>query len=500
MCGIFGYVTKNNEYDSRLTAALPVLAIEMDKRGGHSWGVTDGLDYIHKELGDMQEGWCPDYNGRPMFAGHTRFASTGAKVIENSHPFKIGDIIGMHNGIVYNHKELAEKFGYEYQVDSELIFKHMAAGRSLVDIRGYGAIQYFKGGKCFLGRFNHGELSIAKTDIGVVWASTEKAVKIACHMAGIAVEYFYQVEERKLFTITEGELFTTDVELDITYMAKGAKWSDGKEMTPTYTYNGYTGYGGYGSGGYGRHSKKHNKNTDKGGFGVVGGFSNSNKDSSKEPMCYCSRGPGKSEYICQNCKEQREKAVKLIQGAQSTTVIVADSNITDFVPDQHGVARRNNVGRKFTTTAGVVEIVRTKWNDACHMCTFMLDDYAWLTKKDGVLCDTCLEMLCDVPSLFNDAVDAADAEDAAADKEWAAGSQMWKTTAEEVYPSIRSVGCGFCITVMVDSDDVYTNLDGETLCTACFLNEIAASSAVLIEKPAILLPETTSTQTNVQVN
>ena len=38
--------------------------------------------------------------------GHTRFATEGAIVKSNAHPFRVGDVVGTHNGCVYNVKEM----------------------------------------------------------------------------------------------------------------------------------------------------------------------------------------------------------------------------------------------------------------------------------------------------------------------------------------------------------------------------------------------------------
>jgi len=54
--------------------------------------------------------------------GHTRAATTGApECNENNHPIIDGPIIGVHNGIVLNHRALDKKYGKQAEVDSAAI-------------------------------------------------------------------------------------------------------------------------------------------------------------------------------------------------------------------------------------------------------------------------------------------------------------------------------------------------------------------------------------------
>jgi glutamine phosphoribosylpyrophosphate amidotransferase len=59
--------------------------------------------------------------------GHTRAATHGSAYnIENDHPLLSGSIIGVHNGIIWNHEQLKKEHGDAgIAVDSQALFAHM---------------------------------------------------------------------------------------------------------------------------------------------------------------------------------------------------------------------------------------------------------------------------------------------------------------------------------------------------------------------------------------
>ncbi len=83
---------------------------------GESKGYYGGLLKIWREYEDY---------GR-VFLGHCRAGTTGDKEDnENNHPIKVGNIVGIHNGIIRNHEEIFKKLGCKRsgKVDSEAIFR-----------------------------------------------------------------------------------------------------------------------------------------------------------------------------------------------------------------------------------------------------------------------------------------------------------------------------------------------------------------------------------------
>lgn len=236
MCGIAGYSCLN-QYDSRINIAFPILALYMENRGRKSWGWTDGKEQIVKTLGTISDGMNPSFLGYKEAALHTRQPTTGATVADNSHPFRIGDVLGMHNGVVRNHDELQKKYDRKCAVDSEHIFYHIAENRDLGDISAYGAIVFWRNGKLHLGRFNGGELTLVKTENAWMFASTKDSLEVALRLSGLSKgAVYFKLKEGQLYRI-EGDKLYKDMELNFSEY-------------DTRKYGTWQNQGGYGYGSY----------------------------------------------------------------------------------------------------------------------------------------------------------------------------------------------------------------------------------------------------------
>lgn len=131
MCGIYGYITKENtkltrvQKDLRTRVALG-LAIANADRGTDSTGMAimdnktittykkacDSTEFIkHKKVFTLLQ------SPHSILLGHTRYATTGKVIDSNAHPFTYGSITGIHNGMISNHASIGQ-----YSVDSEAIF------------------------------------------------------------------------------------------------------------------------------------------------------------------------------------------------------------------------------------------------------------------------------------------------------------------------------------------------------------------------------------------
>ena len=133
MCGIVGYIGTQQ--------AAPILLDGLSKleyRGYDSAGlaVRDGSaePEIVKAKGRLKILSEKTNNGETMIGscgiGHTRWATHGEPSEDNAHPHCTDDrsIIGVHNGIIDNYKELREKLvrkGYSFhsETDTEVAIK-----------------------------------------------------------------------------------------------------------------------------------------------------------------------------------------------------------------------------------------------------------------------------------------------------------------------------------------------------------------------------------------
>lgn len=126
-CGIMAWAGRSPKSFNR--DKFNILGIQNETRGVDSCGVSvDGEIYFgvdaDKRFRDFvaNEGY-PTPRNIPVVIGHTRKSTVGSNNIDNAHPFGFGDskkygeeaynFIGVHNGTIYNQKDLAEMFEIE---------------------------------------------------------------------------------------------------------------------------------------------------------------------------------------------------------------------------------------------------------------------------------------------------------------------------------------------------------------------------------------------------
>jgi amidophosphoribosyltransferase len=157
MCGIVGGLAfgklskKDEEIRQRLMRFFTTeLLIQTEDRGKDATGAAvlfDDTHFMGIKRGEKCSEWLAkfgetsDYFGSLLkvwrtyehpariYLGHCRQGTIGDKEENaNNHPIKIGNIVGVHNGSIKNHREIVEHLGCKRdgQVDSEVIFRLFA--------------------------------------------------------------------------------------------------------------------------------------------------------------------------------------------------------------------------------------------------------------------------------------------------------------------------------------------------------------------------------------
>jgi hypothetical protein len=234
MCGIFGWQWLHNRVpnrDKRVVLAT-LLGDKNDNRGGKSWGwcapPTPQREAVAISRGlALIVGQAPAMATYSSLMGHTRQPTTGSVCKENSHPFEIGNIIGAHNGMVSNWSELEDKYvdRKKFAVDSMHIFAHLNEGKDMRELQCYGAIEWVEKdkapGSILLCKLTEsGDLSIARTEHGIVWSSAESALKAAMEAAGLKIGEMVSVKKGHVIEVRDGEAWKTGREIEVSTYAR----------------------------------------------------------------------------------------------------------------------------------------------------------------------------------------------------------------------------------------------------------------------------------------
>jgi len=209
MCGIFGYAKQQNAQNNNqieiLKDVLTYLADESVIRGTDSTGISMISPSERRTFKATapssevvgHEAWESNILDRvdrdsTIVIGHVRLATHGSVTKRNAHPFEIGEVIGAHNGVIYNYNKLAEKYNKSIEVDSEIIFASLnlhPMEKALEELEGDYAVSWVKESNkiLHLARESSRPLCVAywKKARVLLWASTADIMKKSLKRAGL---------------------------------------------------------------------------------------------------------------------------------------------------------------------------------------------------------------------------------------------------------------------------------------------------------------------------
>lgn len=182
MCSIAGFLSKRPLVSATVLWRMMVAG---ESRGDYSCGAWSPSGYVRK-LGGVRE----LRRARPFWRlfpakvalGHTRFPTSGGLGPEHAQPFKVKNVVSVHNGHLvapeYIAKDLRLTFGQD-DVDS-ILWARACAKYGVEDgiaevadsVGSCNAVSVYHDGKVYAYRGTHGALVWAKLDGLILWAST----------------------------------------------------------------------------------------------------------------------------------------------------------------------------------------------------------------------------------------------------------------------------------------------------------------------------------------
>ncbi len=209
MCGIYGYVGKNNAFKEVLNG-LKLLQY----RGYDSCGIAyfnHGFK-LTKAIGTLDKLSAPNIENHIAF-GHTRWATNGKVNLKNTHPHVSydGKLLVVHNGIITNADEIKADLQrvnvkFSSDTDSEIIVNFLAATTGDFEDNLKNIYHIFKGSFALIIGDEKGDLYLLKQFCPLNLLKSEDGIYISSDVGSLKNGELYSLNDGDIIKVSNGKI------------------------------------------------------------------------------------------------------------------------------------------------------------------------------------------------------------------------------------------------------------------------------------------------------
>ena len=235
MCGIIGF--SGNKKELNTNTIIKIMKAN-ESRGKDSCGFYNGTEIV-RVIGltkNLKKGINnSNTKNTNIFVGHTRHSTHGKICVKNQHPFKYGNVIGIHNGVVNNYREVGEEHDFEKtDVDSQMIFKVLNKTQNIHNVglfnNSLATLFTMNGERLYAYRKNN-PLYVGRDNKGNAYFSSLKEVLQQCNLIQI-----FELMEGRMYAFNNGKIIA---KMDIKHKPIASKYQTTYKRWYEYGNNDY---------------------------------------------------------------------------------------------------------------------------------------------------------------------------------------------------------------------------------------------------------------------